>query len=53
MYQVYCDGLTLHDLRSDDLILNDPVVTLADNDSGSFEFKISPKHPQYDSIQKL
>lgn len=53
MYQVYCDGLPIHDLRSDNLILDDPTVTLIDNDAGSFEFIISPQHPQYDSVQKL
>ena len=53
MYQVYCDGIPIHDLRSEELVLNDPKLTLADNDSGSFEFKISPKHPYYGSIKKL
>lgn len=53
MYQVYCDGIPIHDLRSEELVLNDPALTLADNDSGSFEFKISPNHPYYDSIKKL
>lgn len=53
MYQVYCDGFPIHDLRSEELILTDPNVTLADNDSGSFEFKISPKHPNYNDIRKL
>lgn len=53
MYQVYCDGIPIHDLRSEELVLNDPKLTLADNDSGSFEFKISPKHPYYNNIKKL
>lgn len=53
MYQVYCDEIPIHDLRSEDLILNSPVVNLGDNDAGSFEFSISPKHPGYDSIRKL
>lgn len=54
MYQVYCDGFLIHDLRSEELVLNNnPSVTLADNDSGSFQFTISPKHPHYDDIKKL
>ena len=53
MYQVYCDGIPIHDLRSEELILNDPKLTLQDNDSGSFEFKISPNHPYYNHIKKL
>lgn len=54
MYQVYCDGFPIHDLRSEELVLNNnPSVTLADNDSGSFQFMISPKHPHYDDIKKL
>ena len=54
MYQVYCDGFPIHDLRSEELVLNNnPSVTLADNDSGSFQFTISPKHPHYNDIKKL
>lgn len=53
MYQVYCDGQPIHDLRSEELVLNDPTVTLEDNDSGSFEFTINPNHPMYDGIKKL
>ena len=53
MYQVYCDGITLHDLRSEQLVLTSPVVNLGDNDAGSFEFTIAPTHPEYNSIRKL
>ena len=54
MYQVYCDGLPLLDLSQDDeFVLIDPEISLKDNDSGQFNFKISPKHPHYDSIKKL
>jgi len=53
MYKVYCDGLPLHDLEKADLFLNNPSVSLEDNDSGQFDFKISPKHPYYDRIKKL
>lgn len=53
MYQVYCDGLPLHDLEQKNLILIDPSVTLKDNDSGQFSFKISVKHPYFANIKKL
>lgn len=53
MYQVYCDGLPLHDLEKDNLFVNNGSVSLVDNDSGQFDFKISPKHPYYDRIKKL
>lgn len=53
MYKVYCDGLPLLDLNQKDLVLIDPSVSLKDNDSGQFSFKISSKHPHYDDIKKL
>ena len=54
MYQVYCDGLPLLDLQQDEeFVLIDPAITLKDNDSGQFSFKISTKHPFYNNIRKL
>ena len=54
MYQVYCDGLPLLDLQQDEeFVLIDPAITLKDNDSGQFSFKISTKHPFYSNIRKL
>ena len=53
MYQVYCDGHPLHDLRSEELILTGASVQLEDNSAGSFEFSISPLHPEYENIRKL
>lgn len=53
MYQVYCDDKPLHDLRSEELVLSDASVQLEDNGAGSFEFSISPLHPEYENIRKL
>lgn len=53
MYQVLCDNLPLYDLRDGDLVLNSPTVDLKENNAGSFEFTILPKHPYYDSIRKM
>lgn len=53
MYQVLCDNLPLYDLRDGDLVLNSPTVDLKENNAGSFEFTILPKHPYYDVIQKM
>lgn len=53
MYQVYCDERPLHDLRSEELVLSDASVQLEDNGAGSFEFTISPLHPEYENIRKL
>lgn len=53
MYQVYCDEHPLHDLRSEELVLSDASVQLEDNGAGSFEFTISPLHPEYENIRKL
>lgn len=52
MYQVYCDDKPLHDLRSEELVLSDASVQLEDNGAGSFEFTISPLHPEYENIRK-
>lgn len=53
MYQVYCNNKPLHDLRSEELVLSDASVQLEDNGAGSFEFTISPLHPEYENIRKL
>lgn len=53
MYQVYCDGFPLHDLRSEELVLNAPTVQLEDNNAGAFDFTISPLHPEYNNIRKM
>ena len=53
MYFVYCDNKPLYDLRDESLVLEAPTVSLSQNDAGSFEFIIMPKHPHYDDIHEL
>ena len=53
MYRVLCDGIPIHDLRDEELVVIDPQVTLEVNTAGSFSFKIPPKHPQYDLPKKM
>lgn len=53
MYRVLCDGLPIYDLRDEELVLLDPKVTLEVNTAGSFEFKMPPKHPQYNLPKKM
>lgn len=53
MYRVLCDGLPIYDLRDEELVLFDPKAILEVNTAGSFDFKMPPKHPQYDIIKKM
>ena len=53
MYRVLCDGSPIYDLRSDDLVLLSPKLTLQDSNAGSFDFTITSKHPKYDDIYKM
>lgn len=57
MYKVtvLCDGdiYPLHIPGTDDLILNDPVLTLEAGTSGSFVFYVFPIHPYADKIRPL
>lgn len=53
MYRVYCDGLPIYDLRSEELVLLSPKVSLVDSNAGSFDFTITHKHPRYDDIKKM
>ena len=53
MYRVLCDGLPIYDLRDEELVLLDPKVTLEVNTAGSFDFKMPPKHPQYNLPKKM
>ena len=53
MYRVLCDGLPIHDLRDEELVLIDPSATLEVNTPGSFSFKIPPTHPQYGLPKKM
>ena len=53
MYKVYSDDYVLHDLRSDGLVLEKPVVEVEDNQLGSFSFTIHPDHPHFNDIKHL
>lgn len=53
MYRVLCDGLPIHDLRDEELVLLDPQLNLEVNTAGSFSFKLPPGHPQYDLPKKM
>ena len=53
MYRVLCDGLPIHDLRDEELVLLDPQLDLEVNTAGSFSFKLPPGHPQYDLPKKM
>lgn len=53
MYRVLCDGVPIHDLRDEELILIDPKLELEINKAGSFSFKMPPQHPQYDLPKRM
>lgn len=53
MYRVLCDGSPIYDLRSEELVLLSPKVTLQDSNAGSFDFTVTPQHPKYDDIHKM
>ena len=53
MYRVLCDGVPIHDLRDEELILIDPKLELEINKAGSFCFKMPPQHPQYDLPKRM
>lgn len=51
-YTVTCDGNYIYHLKRGYTLI-DPVLDLADNSAGSFEFTIAPDHPMYDKINTL
>lgn len=53
MYKVYANNNVIHNpFRSDEnLVLIEPVLQEKLNAHGSFEFKIAPNHPYYNSIE--
>lgn len=52
-YQIKCDGLELLDLRTDDLIVAAPTVSLEVNTVGVGSFTIYNTHPYYDRLRRL
>lgn len=53
MYKIYCDGELIYHPTVEELTISAPKLSLEVNKSGSFDFKIYPKHPKYASIKKL
>jgi hypothetical protein len=53
MYQITCDDLVLHDLRTEDRRLINPKLTLESNKTGNLTFSIPATHPCYGKINIL
>ena len=53
MYTVKCDGFPLLDIRSEELILMNPKISLENNKVGEGSFTIYNNHPHYDKLLKL
>lgn len=53
MYQITCDDIVLHDLRTEDRILINPNLTIESNKTGNLTFSIPPTHPCYKNINIL
>ena len=53
MYQIFCDGNLLHDIHMDDLKIYNPKASLKQNATSSFQFRIYPSHPYFNTIKKL
>lgn len=59
IYKVICKqyhsdtSYTLHNSKSQDLKLIEPKLTLEENKSGTFSFKIPSTHPYYDKVVKM
>lgn len=53
MYQIYCGSDLLYDPREQETCILSGNVSLGVNETGKFEFSISPLHPLRRSIQKL
>ncbi|MDO5131452.1 MAG: phage tail protein [Eubacteriales bacterium] len=52
MYTVTCDGKILMDFKRH-IVLTNPVLQVAENAAGSFQFDIAPDHPLYDEIEMM
>ena len=53
MYQIKLGNYVLYDLRDEELILENPELSLEINKVGSLTFSIYPNHPYFDRINKL
>lgn len=52
MYQIKCDGYTLHDSRSNNIRVIEPKCDMELNKTGTLSFRIPPTHPLFDSLKK-
>lgn len=55
MYQIYADGVLIHDMRLEDSTRTvlDPFLTVELNEPGSLEFKMLPDHIIYNALLKM
>ena len=52
MYQIICDGHTLHDSRSNNVRVLEPKCEMELNKTGKLSFRIHPTHAMFDSLNK-
>lgn len=52
MYQIKCDGHTLHDSRSNNIRVVEPKCEMELNKTGTLTFRVQPTHPFFDSLKK-
>lgn len=52
MYQIKCDGHTLHDSRSNNRRVVEPKCEMELNKTGTLSFRIQPTHPLFGSLKK-
>ncbi len=53
MYKAYMDDALIYLPGDSECVIISPRIELADNKSGSFEFKMTKTHPMYDKVEKL
>ena len=55
MYQIYADGVLIHDMRLEDSTRTalDPFLTVELNEPGSLEFTMLPDHIMYNAMVKM
>ena len=53
MYQIFCDGQPLHDVRLDNIETIHPKLALELNKTGLLTFSLAPTHPMYGSVKKF
>ena len=51
LYQIYCDGYILDDMRTDDYIVQNPKLAYEKNKVSGLTFIIYKTHPYYDKIK--